>query len=61
MNDATPLECELWLYALARCFVRDPAPGVDVATPGTFATLDVGLHGVHVEVRRVATGEIVIA
>lgn len=40
--------------------LRDPAPGVDVATPGTFGIVDVGLHGVHVEVRRAATGEIVL-
>jgi putative phosphoesterase len=40
--------------------LRDPAPGVDVSTPGTFAIVDVGLHGVLVEVRRAATGEIVL-
>jgi putative phosphoesterase len=42
--------------------LRDPAPGVEVATPGTFAIVEVALGRVGlVEIRRAATGDVVIS
>jgi putative phosphoesterase len=40
--------------------LRDPAPGVEVLTPGTFAVVEID-RGVRVTIRRAATGEAVIA
>lgn len=40
--------------------LRDPSPGVDVATPGTFAILEIVDGVTQVEIRRAATGDVVM-
>ena len=47
------------LVANPGALLRDPAPGVDIATPGTFGLLAIENGAARFEIRRAATGEIV--
>ena len=47
------------LVANAGALLRDPAPGVDVATPGTFGILTIENGATKFEIRRAADGAIV--
>lgn len=49
------------LVANPGALLRDPAPGVDVQTPGTFGVLIIERGEAKFEIRRAKTGEIILA